>query len=78
MKRHYFKAKLVNPSHRLASLADDEYLLWQLPPYLIARFGGEISQVMLEAAQKYIYLRCLEHQRQSFKATAFSHHSEQA
>lgn len=73
MNRHYAKTKLFNPStRRLAAMADFGQSLWELPPYVIARFGGELSKVMLEAAQDYIYLRCLEQQRQTFKGAAFA------
>lgn len=40
--------------------------IWQMPPYIVARFGGELTQVMLEAAQEYITEKCLTEIRTSF------------
>ncbi len=70
MKRHYAAKKLrftLDPKE-LARYEED---FWNLPPYLIGRFGGELSRVMLEAAQQYIFDQTLGAAQSRFDAAAF-------
>jgi hypothetical protein len=70
MIRHYPKSKLFN--HSTSQLIPEEISIWSsLPPYTIARFGGELSQVMLKAAEQYIFEKSLAYQQQSFEKAAF-------
>lgn len=62
MDQKVYHRKLT-PKQKMASPTPD---IWQMPPYIIARFGGELTQVMLEAAQKYITEKCLTEIRKSF------------
>ncbi|MGE5604946.1 MAG: hypothetical protein ACM3YE_04555 [Bacteroidota bacterium] len=62
MAKKVYRKKLA-PNQRLASPALD---IWQMPPYIVARFGGELTQVMLEAAQKYITEKCITEIRKDF------------
>ena len=63
MTRKFVRKKLA-PNQRFASPTPD---IWKLPPYVVARFGGELSQIMLEAAQEYIYQKCLTEIGKGFK-----------
>jgi hypothetical protein len=67
IKRHYLQKRLKNPSEPFATLLPS---VWNLPPYEVARFGGELSKVMLEAAQRYISEKSVIKQQTLFKATA--------
>jgi len=60
---------LFNPTGRPIDLFPES--VWDLPPYVIARFGGELTQVMLSAAQQYISQQCLHKQQQIFEKAAF-------
>ncbi len=62
MTRKFVRKKLA-PNQRFASPTPD---IWKLPPYVIARFGGELSQIMLKAAEEYIYQKCLTEIRKGF------------
>lgn len=70
MQRHYPKTKLY-PNSKL-TLDQNQSSIWELPPYLIAQFGGELSRVMLEAAQEYIFQTVLAQEQKVFRQTAFS------
>lgn len=70
MHRHYQKNKLFNRS--TSHLLSDEPSIWSMGPYFLARFGGELSRVMLTAAEQYIFEKSLAFQRQSFEKAAFS------
>gem|GEM_PF-711158 len=69
LKRHYVKAKLFNHSGRPIDIFPES--VWNLPPYVIARFGGELTRVMVSAAQQYISQQCLNKQQQIFEREAF-------
>lgn len=62
MANKVYRKKLA-PKQRLASPTPD---IWQLSPYLVGRFGGELALVMLEAAQNYIAEKCLTEIRKGF------------
>jgi hypothetical protein len=68
MKRHYFKKHLKNPSNQFTTILPS---VWDLPSYEVARFGGELSKVMLEAAKHYISEKSLLKQQTLFEQTAF-------
>jgi hypothetical protein len=68
IKRHYFQKRLKNHNHLFP-------LVWDLPPYEVARFGGELSKVMLEAAKRYICEKSVSKQKTLFKTTAFNNNS---
>jgi hypothetical protein len=53
--RHYNQMKLknLNPAQRLDIPSVTS--IWKLSPYEVARFSGELIQVMANAAQHYIY-----------------------
>jgi hypothetical protein len=55
LAKKIYRRKLA-PKQRMASPTPD---IWQMPPYIVARFGGELTQVMLKAAQEYIIEKCL-------------------
>lgn len=61
VKKVYHKKTVSN--QRLASPTPN---IWRMPPYIVARFGGELTQIMLEAAQEYIYEKCLSEARKVF------------
>lgn len=73
MKRHYFQKRLKNHRGQFATLLPS---VWELPPYEIARFGGELSKVMLEAAERYISNKSVIRQKTLFKATALPAQTE--
>lgn len=60
-RRKYYKRP--GPNQKIASTTPD---IWKLPPYVIARFGGELTQIMLNAAQEYIVAKCLSQIRHNF------------
>ncbi len=62
MTKKIYRKKLAS-NQRLASLTPD---IWQMPPYIIARFGGELTQIMLQAAQNYITEKCLAEVHKGF------------
>lgn len=63
MTRRIYRKK-AGPNQKIASITPD---IWKLPPYVVARFGGELTQIMLNAAQEYIVEKCLTQVRYSFK-----------
>ena len=76
MMRHFSEQKLRNsvPGQRMVSLKKQpfpEESFWQMPPYIIAKFGGELTQVMLKAAEQYIFERSLAAQKKDFNNEAF-------
>ena len=62
MTRRIYRKKL-GPNRKLASITPD---IWKFPPYVVAHFGGELTQVMLKAAEDYIAEKCLTEVHQSF------------
>ncbi|TCL58295.1 hypothetical protein EDC14_104331 [Hydrogenispora ethanolica] len=70
MKRHY-AAKKMRFSLGRDQMHRYESELWNLPPYFLGKLGGELSRVMLEAAQSYIFQKSLEESHRSFDAAAF-------
>jgi hypothetical protein len=68
MQRHYIKKRLKNQGNGFTTLLPS---VWTLSPYEVARFGGELSQVMLEAAQRYITEKSLFKQKTLFEQTIF-------
>jgi hypothetical protein len=74
MIRHYLQKRLKNKNNRFLTAVPS---VWGLPPYEIARFGGELSQVMLDAARRYISEQSISKQRVLFKQTAFADKSDQ-
>lgn len=62
MTKQVYRKKLT-PNQKVASITPD---IWNMPPYIIARFGGELTQIMLEAAREYIAERCLTEVQKSF------------
>lgn len=76
MIRHFSKRKLKNPNlnrklvlFQKQTFCEDSF--WQMPPYIIAKFGGELTQVMLNAAEQYIFEKSLAKQKKDFKKEAF-------
>jgi hypothetical protein len=65
--RHYRQTKLKNtdPNQRFnyPSVAS----VWQLSPYEVSRFSGELLQVMANAAQLYIYEKSLSEIKKEFQ-----------
>lgn len=71
MTKRVYRKKLA-PNQKLASVTPE---VWKLPPYVVARFGGELSQIMIEAAKEYIAEKCLAEINQSFnKEIAYERH----
>jgi hypothetical protein len=68
MIRHYLQKRLKNKNSHFLTVAPS---LWELPPYEIARFGGELCQVMFDAARRYISEQSIIKQRALFRQTAF-------
>jgi hypothetical protein len=68
MKRHYFQKRLKNHS---AQLSPPLPSVWELSPFEVARFGGELTKVMLEAAQRYISEKSVLKQQSLFASNAF-------
>jgi len=62
LARRVYRKKLGS-NQKIASITPD---IWKLPPYVVARFGGELTQIMLKAAQDYIVEKCLTEVRHSF------------
>lgn len=62
MTRRAYRKK-ISPNQKIASITPD---IWKLPPYVVARFGGELTKIMLKAAQEYIIEKCLTEVRHSF------------
>jgi hypothetical protein len=71
--RHYFKNRLKNPNQRLLP---DLPSVWDLPPYEVARFGGELSKIILEAVQNYIIQKGVLQQKTLFNAAAFQEQAD--
>jgi hypothetical protein len=70
MRRHY-SAKKLKPA-LYTQLRQAETVLWNQPPYLIAKLSGELTRVMIEAAQQYIYEKTLSELRRGFRHAAFT------
>ncbi len=70
MTKRIYRNKL-GPNQKLASLTPD---IWKLPPYVVARFGGELTHIMLEAAKEYIAEKCLAEIHQSFNKEITGEH----
>lgn len=62
MTRRIYR-KRMGSNRKTASITPD---IWNLPPYVVARFGGELAQIMLKAAQDYIAEKCLTEVSHSF------------
>ena len=62
MTRQIYRKKLA-PNQKLASITPD---IWKMPPFIVARFGGELTQIMLEAAQEYITKKCVSEIHKDF------------
>jgi hypothetical protein len=74
MLRHYPKKTLKNltPTPKLTQkLNPVENSVWELPPYVIAKFSGELVKVMSEAAEQYISERCFRELKKDFDQEAF-------
>jgi len=69
MLRHYFKNRLKNANGNLITSSPS---IWDLSPYEVARFGGELSKVMIEASQQYIFEQCYLRQKNLFDNEAYS------
>ena len=67
MNRHYRQIKLknLNPSQRLN--IPPLTSVWNLSPYEVAQFSGELIQVMAQAAQNYIYEKSLFEIKKEFQ-----------
>lgn len=70
MIRHFSKHKLKNSSTG-AKLVQPRGSVWQLPPYEIAYFSGQLFQVMMNAAQDYMANRSLQELHREFARNAF-------
>jgi len=70
MVRHYLKNRLKSESGNL--LLSPTPSIWDLSPYEVARFGGELSKVMIEASKQYIFEQCYLRQKNQFENEAYS------
>lgn len=70
MFKHYHKKRLINLNQSSLRLIHSS--VWELSPYQIAKFGGELAQVMLKALEQHIYEKCHSRQQQIFRKAAFS------
>lgn len=68
MLRHYLKNRLKNQKGNLLTPTPS---IWDLSPYEVARFGGELSKVMLEASKQYIFEQCYLRQKNLFDKEAY-------
>lgn len=62
MTRRIYRKKPVSKQKFALPTPD----IWRMPPYIVARFGGELSQIMLNAAENYIVEKCLSIVHQEF------------
>lgn len=69
MNRHFKKTKLFNRS--LFPILPHDKSIWDLSPLAVAQFGGELTRVMLEAAEQYIIEKSLLNQKKVFEDAAF-------
>ena len=74
--RSYHFGPLKNPNPRkLAPFAvqapHSSSSLWSLPPKTVAFFAGELSRVMLEAAEQYVYEKTLDRAAKNFHREAW-------
>jgi hypothetical protein len=59
LNRHYRQLKLKNPNPSQRLNISPLTSVWNLSPYEVAQFSGELIQVMTHAAQNYIYEKSL-------------------
>jgi hypothetical protein len=59
LNRHYRQIKLKNPNPLQRLTIPPLTSVWNLSPYEVAQFSGELIQVMAHAAQNYIYEKSL-------------------
>lgn len=72
MKRHYQATKLKVRADRNETDFSTDSVFASLSPYMISKISGELTRVMMEAAQQYLYERSLSELQRSFNATAFA------
>jgi hypothetical protein len=67
LTRHFphHKLKNINPAGRLGRPGVTS--VWKLSPYEVAQFSGELVQVMVNAAQNYIYEKSLSEIKNEFQ-----------
>lgn len=66
MFRRYNYGRLKN-NNPFKLGASPNSTIWSLPPRIVAEFAGELSQVMLNAAEEYVYERCLMSATRNFE-----------
>ena len=67
MNRHYRQARLKNIDPHQHLFLPPNQSVWQLSPYAVAQFSGELIQVMTRAAQNYIYEKSLSEIKKEFQ-----------
>jgi hypothetical protein len=67
MIRHYQYHQLKNIDPRWHFNPPVLHSIWELSPYEISKFSGELFQVMADAAQNYIYQKSLAAIRKEFQ-----------
>jgi hypothetical protein len=70
MLRHFAKKRLKIPNNM--HLYPPSPSIWDLPPYEVARFGGELSKVMLKSLEQYIFEKSYAKQRKIFQKLILS------
>jgi hypothetical protein len=70
MLRHFGKKRLKAPDNIRLFPASPS--IWDLPPYEIARFGGELSKVMLRSVEQFISEKSLTKQKKIFQSHLFT------
>lgn len=85
MLRNYQFGPLKHPTpEKIASLAIrapySSRSIWSLPPKTVAHFAGELSKVMLEAVEQYVFEKTLDaavknFQREAWRGTAANGHA---
>jgi hypothetical protein len=65
--RHYRQTQLKNPHPNQRLFSPYINSVWQLSPYAVAQFSGELIKVMADAAQHYIYEKSLSEIKKEFQ-----------
>jgi hypothetical protein len=66
MLRHFERKRLKPPNH--LTLFPSSPSIWDLPPYEIARFGGELSKVILHSVEQFIFEKSYARQKMIFQS----------
>jgi hypothetical protein len=70
MLRHFGKKRLK--AHNNLGIAPPSPSIWDLSPYEIARFGGELSKVILHSVEQFILEKSYAKQKKIFQSHIFT------